>query len=338
VALGTRLGIQQTGFNWQQWGPPSGKGAVIQVDIDEAELTKGHPRVDSAHLADANSVLHGLASRNVDPASEHSLDDAGTTAVAQDLTAWWRHIGYVRNAVPLQDPENKTADGFLSPYALVDQLSDALVEDDILIPASSGSGQFVPMETFRLRRGQRVVTNKGLASMGYGLPAALGAAAAVKGRRVVLVEGDGSFSQSIQELGTLALHAWPVKVFLLDNDGYASIRTTQRNYFDGAYLGCDSSTGLGFPNWKLLADAFGIPSISVGPQGLHEAGVLDLLNAPGPAIFVIRVDPDQTYFPKVNSRIAPDGSMQSNPIHFMSPPLPETVADSVFTYLPEELK
>jgi acetolactate synthase-1/2/3 large subunit len=338
VALGTRLGIQQTGFNWQQWGPPESHGVVIHVDIDEGELRKGHPRVDASYLADANAVLRGLASLPNERSVGRQIDDSEGGSAADDISAWWRHIENVRKDIPLLDPENVTRDGFISPYALVDQLSDLLAPNDILIPASSGSGQFVPMETFRLQRGQRVVTNKGLASMGYGLPGAIGAAAAGEGQRIILVEGDGSFSQSIQELGTLALHDWPVKIFLLDNDGYASIRTTQRNYFDGAYLGCDSRTGLGLPDWRALAGAFGIPSIAVGPQGLEEADVLELLNAPGPAIFVVRIDPEQTYFPKVNSRIAADGSMQSSPIHFMSPQLPASVADVVFSFLPQELQ
>lgn len=314
VALGTRLGIQQTGFNWQEWGPGQGEGVVIQVEVDEAELAKGHPRVDVPLLADANSVVAGIAEFPY-----------------RELQPWWSFINSVRAEVPLIDPENSQGDAFLSPYALVNELSEVLSPTDIFIPASSGSGQFVPMETFQMKTGQRVATNKGLASMGYGLAAAMGAAA-VGADRVVLIEGDGSFSQSIQELGTVALHNWPIKIFLLDNDGYASIRTTQRNYFGGAYLGCDAATGLGFPDWHLLAQAFGIPSTSVGPEGLGIDEVRSLLDAPGPAIFVVSVDPEQTYFPKVTSRVTEDGSMASNPLHRMSPPLPDDVADRVFRF------
>ena len=314
VALGTRLGIQQTGFNWQEWGPSQGEGTIIQVEVDKGELEKGHPRVDVPLLADANGVLARLAQSK-----------------PRDLPEWWEFINSVRGQVPIIDPQNMTGEDFLSPYELVAQLSKELRSDDVLIPASSGSGQFVPMETFEMRSGQRVATNKGLASMGYGLAAAMGAAAA-GARRVVLVEGDGSFSQSIQELGTVALQGWPIKIFLLDNDGYASIRTTQRNYFDGAYLGCDSATGLGFPDWHLLAQSFGIPSVRVGPKGLAAGGVRDLLDAPGPAMFVVAVDPEQTYFPKVTSRVTEDGSMASNPIHLMSPPLPDEVFERVFRF------
>lgn len=315
VVLGSRLGIQQTGFNWQEWGP----GRVIQVDVDQAELDKGHPRVDVKLRADANGVLRGLVST--------------ATAAHQD-PQWPEFCREVRSLVPLLDPENSHSDAFISPFELVDQLSDAMSEGEILIPASSGSGQFVPMEVFRAKPGQRVITNKGLASMGYGLAAAIGAALAAPGVRTVLVEGDGSFSQNIQELGTVAVNQPNLKIFLLDNDGYASIRTTQRNYFGGAYLGCDSSTGLGFPRWGALAEAFDIPWVTVGPAGLADPRVRDLFDAPGPAVFVVSVDPEQTYYPKVTSRMTEEGSMQSNPIHFMSPELPDSIAEQVFRFGP----
>ncbi len=315
VALGTRLGIQQTGFNWQEWGPRVGEGLIIQVEIDPAELQKGHPRIDLPLEANANAVLVELV-RN------------GSFG---DFKPWWDHISKVRSLVPLRDPENSNRDGFISPYDLIDHLSDLMKVDDILVPASSGSGQFVPMEIFRAKSGQRVITNKGLASMGYGLAAAVGAALATN-RRVVLVEGDGSFSQSIQELGTLAILNLPVKIFLLDNDGYASIRTTQRNYFNGAYIGCDSSTGLGFPDWALLAKSFGIPSVSLNNAEMSDQEAIDLFNSPGPGVFLVKVDPDQTYFPKVTSQVAPDGSMKSNPIHLMSPPLAADLLNEVFLF------
>ena len=316
VALGTRLGIQQTGFNWDEWGPVANGGRVVQIDVDADELAKGHPKVDVPLHADANRVLELIAAGTVD------VDPA-----------WMAFCSEVRALVPLLDPENSDAVGYLTPYALVDQLSDVLGPDDLMIPASSGSGNFVPMEVFRMKTGQRVLTNKGLASMGYGLAAAMGAALAAPGRRTVLVEGDGSFSQNISELGTVALHNLPLKIFLLDNDGYASIRTTQRNYFGGAYLGCDSATGLGFPHWGKLAEAFDIPWIDVDEQGLDDPSVRAMLDAPGPAVFVVKVDPEQTYFPKVTSRVAEDGSMVSNPIHFMTPPLPAALSARVFRYI-----
>jgi acetolactate synthase-1/2/3 large subunit len=311
VALGTRLGLQQTGFQWQDWTA----GHVIQIDVDANELAKGHPRVDEVFRADANTVLRNIAQ-----------------AQPVHVEEWIDFCREVQEALPSSDPANSSRTGYYSPFALVEELSEMLTPDDVIIPASSGSGQFVPMEVFRSKGGQRIITNKGLAAMGYGLAAATGAALAAPERRTILIEGDGSFSQNIQELGTIAVQRLNVKVFLLDNDGYASIRTTQRNYFDGQYLGCDASTGLGFPDWKKLAEAFGIPWVEIQDQGLGSESVLSLLNSPGPAMFIVKVDPDQTYFPKVTSRISEDGSMISNPIHHMSPELPPELASRVFRY------
>jgi acetolactate synthase-1/2/3 large subunit len=314
VALGTRLGMQQTGFNWGEWGP----GRVVQVDVDEAELAKGHPRVDVPLQADANRVLELLAA-----------------APRVDVSPWVCFCREVRTTLPIIDPANSRNPAYLSPFDLLDQLSEHLADEDVMIPASSGSGQFVPMQTFRNRPGQRVITNKGLASMGYGLAAAIGACLVDPRRRTVLVEGDGSFAQNMQELGTMAVQQLNVKVFLLDNDGYASIRTTQRNYFGGQYLGCDKATGLWLPSWSGLAVAYGIPWIEVGPVGLAEPAVAALLDAVGPALFIVKVDPEQTYLPKVTSRVAEDGSMVSSAIHHMSPDLPAEVASTVFRYSPD---
>ena len=309
LVLGSRLGLQQTGFNWREWTA----GEVIQVDVDDSELAKGHPEVAMGVHADANTILELIAGEKYEPDPQ-----------------WIEHITTVRDLVPILDPANEHGSEYLSPYVLVDQLSDVMGADDVLIPASSGSGQFVPMETFRLTQGQRVVTNKGLASMGYGLAGAIGAALAAPGSRVVLVEGDGSFSQNLQELGTVALQNLNIKIFLLANDGYASIRTTQRNYFGGAYVGCDSASGLGLPDWQALAGSFGVPVVRVGSQGLAAPEVQAALGSEGPTMFIVDVDPEQTYFPKVTSRVREDGGMESNPIHRMSPELPEDVATVVF--------
>lgn len=309
LVLGSRLGMQQTGFNWQEWT----SAEVIQVDVDAAELAKGHPRVELGVHADANTVVSLIAAQQYEPDP-----------------SWIEHIELVRKLVPILDPANVNDSQYISPYVFVDQLSDLMSASDVLIPSSSGSGQFVPMETFRLKQGQRVVTNKGLASMGYGLAGAIGAALAAPTSRVVLVEGDGSFSQNLQELGTVALQQLNIKIFLLANDGYASIRTTQRNYFGGAYVGCDAASGLGLPDWAALAGAFRLPVVQVGPTGLATAEVREALTSTGPVVFVVHIDPEQTYFPKVTSRVREDGGMESNPIHRMSPDLPEHIASQVF--------
>lgn len=313
VAFGTRLGLQQTGFNWRQFVPG---GKVIQVDIDEAELGKGHPRVDWPIRADANDLLERLVKRDLG-----SHDD------------WLAYARNVKQCVPLLEA-NTTGQDFVSPYRFAELLSGLCSDDDIVIPCSSGGAFTVMMQAFNQRRGQLMVTNKGLAAMGYGLSGAIGACLAFPERRVILVEGDGGFAQNLQELGTAAVHKLNLKICIFDDGGYASIRMTQKNYFGGRYVGCDRATGLGLPDWETLFQAYRIPVMRVRPGFESDESLARHFAAAGPAGFIVTIDPEQTYFPKITSRVTQTGSMESNPLHLMSPPLSEELARVVGKYLP----
>ena len=316
IALGTRLSLQQTGFNWQEFVPV---GHVIQVDLDNAELEKGHPKIELGICADANDFLERLLDGNL---GSHFN--------------WLRYAWEVKAKVPLIEDINHTKSAFISPYIFCDHLSDCSDKSDVVIPSSSGGAFTVMMQTFRQRHGQMVVTNKGLASMGYGLSGAIGAAIANPDRRVILVEGDGGFCQNIQELGTVSINKLNLKIFIFDDSGYASIRMTQKSYFEGRYVGCDISTGLGMPQWHKLFPAWDIPSKRIGPKFLEDAEFKKLFDSNGPAAFIVSIDPEQTYFPKITSRITIEGSMESNPLHKMTPELERTTLDQVGIFLPEE--
>jgi acetolactate synthase-1/2/3 large subunit len=313
IALGTRLGLQQTGFNWRQFAPLA---TVVQIDIDEAELTKGHPRIDLALAVDANAVLETIV-----------------RTAPRDFSEWVSFCREVRSLLPVEDPENVTGPGYLDPFHFLVELSDLCDETDVVIPCSSGGAFTVAMQAFEQKAGQLVVTDKGLASMGYGLAGAIGAALAT-GRRTVLLEGDGGFTQNLQELATAGWNRLPLKMFLFSNEGYASIRMTQRNYFEGGYLGCDTKTGLGFPSWPKLFGAYGIPLVELGRSWRADDDFRSLFASEGPAGFVVPIDPEQTYFPKISSRVTASGGMESNPLHLMSPDLPPAIAEAVFRYLP----
>lgn len=313
LALGTRLGLQQTGFNWQEFAPV---GRVVQVDIDRNELEKGHPTVDLPIEADAADVLDLL------------LDQPHP-----DRSDWLTFCAEVRDAVAAFDT-NKTGPSYLDPFAFVRRLAAVSTPDDIVVPCSSGGAFTVMMQAFAQKQGQRIITNKGLASMGYGLSGALGAALAAPDRRVILVEGDGGFAQNLQELGTVSVIRPNLKIFIFDDNGYASIRMTQRNYFGGSYMGCDTSTGLGLPDWEQLFAAYRIPIRRLTGTWDQDSATRAAFDEPGPAAFLVPVDPEQTYFPKISSRVAPGGSMVSNPLHAMSPDLPAALAERVFRYLP----
>jgi len=313
VALGTRLGLQQTGFNWQAFAP---RGRVVHVDIDAAELHKGHPDVDVAVHADADAVLRAML--------QHAYPG----------TPEWLAFGRrTRDLLPLDEEVNETSSGFVRPYGFMLELSERCRADDVIVPCSSGGAFTVTMQAFTQQEGQIVITDKGLASMGYGLSGAIGAALAHPGRRTVHIEGDGGFAQNLQELATVRVNDLNVKTFIFANEGYASIRMTQRNYFGGEYLGCDTGSGLGFPDWPELFAAFGIPALALDGGWASNERFTELWDAEGPAAFIVPIDPEQSYLPKIASRVAAGGGMESNPLHEMSPDLPPDVAEQVTPYL-----
>jgi acetolactate synthase-1/2/3 large subunit len=212
-------------------------------------------------------------------------------------------------------------EGYANPFEFVLELSKFCETNDMIIPCSSGGAFTVMMQAFQQKEGQVMITDKGLASMGYGLAGAIGAAIGHPGQRTVLVEGDGGFSQNLQELATIDVQKLNIKIFVFSNEGYASIRMTQRNYFDGSYLGCDVNTGLGFPDWSLLAQAYGLKSMSVTTDDLATDEFKMAWESDDPYFFVVRIHPEQTYFPKISSQITATGGMVSAPLHKMSPDL-----------------
>ena len=313
IALGTRLGLQQTGFNWQEFAPLA---ELVQVEIDETELTKGHPKVDLAIQADANTLLQGLVNQDL---GNHQQ--------------WLEFAQQVKNSIPVSEPVNVTKEGYFNPYEFVIWLSKQCVSTDVIIPCSSGGAFTVMLQAFSQQSGQTIVTNKGLASMGYGLSGAIGACLANPERRVILVEGDGGFCQNLQELATVRSNNLNLKIFIFSNEGYASIRMTQRNYFDGAYLGCDTQTGLGFPNWGKLMAAYEIDVVELEPLNPDAEAFSQAWNSDQPTCFVVNLDPEQSYLPKISSYVTPEGSMRSNPLHRMSPDLENDLEQKVMPYL-----
>ncbi|MBY0428810.1 MAG: thiamine pyrophosphate-binding protein, partial [Alphaproteobacteria bacterium] len=313
VALGTRLGMQQTGFNWQEFAPLA---KVIQVECDKAELEKGHPVVHMPICGDANDVLNYLGSADLGQHHE-----------------WLDYCRMIKKEIPMVEEGNTTGEGFISPYHFVQKISALCEANDVIIPCSSGSAFTSMMQVFELKQGQLMVTNKGLASMGYGLSGAIGAAIAANGQRTILVEGDGGFSQNIQEIGTAAANKLNLKIFIYDDNGYASIRMTQSNYFGGRYVGCDGATGLGLPHWAKLFSAWDVPTMNLKPGFENDAAFKKAFADKGPAAFIVPVDPKQTYFPKITSKVTETGGMVSNPLHRMSPDLDAALYAKVAKYL-----
>lgn len=319
VAVGTRLGLQQTGFAWEEFAPLA---KIFQVDIDKAELEKGHPKIEAGLQADAGYFLSCF------------LDSFNNGE--KRYSKWMAFGKSVLDAFPLNDRQNVTAEGFISPYLFVQELSSKLTTKDVLIPCSSGGAFTVTMQAFVPKFGQVIVTNKGLASMGYGLSGAIGAAES-SNSRTILIEGDGGFAQNLQELGTLAAQKLNVKVFIFSNSGYASIRMTQKNYFEGAYLGCDVETGLGLPDWSFISKAYGLRFTRLEEESKIGYILDEVLSRDEPEVIEVKIDPDQTYYPKIASRILPSGAMASNPLHLMTPDLSSEQIERFLPYLKDRI-
>ena len=309
ISVGTRLGLQQTGFNWREF---ASEAKVVQIEIDEGELNKERPHKELSILWDANLALHEVLT---------ILSPFGDSK----WLSWMSFCREVKDMLPLSEKSNSNFEGFWNPYDFFALISANLKNGDRLIPSSSGSSFTVGYQASKTRLGVRMLSSKSLASMGNGLGTAIGAALTTDGT-TVLVEGDGGFAQNLQDLGTLRNLGKSVKVFLWDNGGYGSIRTTQKSYFNGHYVGCDANTGLVLPNWEHIAAAFNLPISHLN----KEDDIAEILERSGVEIFIVKIHPDQTFFPKITSRVLSDGSMESNPLHLMSPELDSETFDKVW--------
>lgn len=316
-AVGTRLGLQQTGFAWEHFAPLA---RIAHVDIDDAELRKGHPRVDWRIQCDANEAVSTLLNQ---------------LRPSRSWSAWRDFVSMVRQELPVVEASNFTDHSGLVPQKFVAELARLASPSDVLIPCSSGGAETVAMQVFANQDGQIVVSDSALASMGYGLAGAIGASLAHPQRRVILTEGDGGFAQNLQELGTVKVNDLNLKMFIMSNKGYASIRMTQSNYFKGAYVGCDTSTGLGVPNLERLAAVWDIPFVRLSESWSQDAVFGEVFDRAGPVLFEVPVPQEQPYWPKIGSWVGPNGSMTSAPLHLMSPDLDDATARKVMPYLAE---
>jgi len=317
VALGTRLGMQQTGFNWEEFAPLA---HLIQVEIDQSELDKGHPDVDEPCCGDANEVLRQLLLEHRIALQPHQRD-------------WLDHCRLVKTSLPLSEDCNSRNPNYINPYDFWKQLSEQLDGNSALVPCSSGSSFTSSYQAVTLPAGTQMLSNKSQAAMGYGLSGAIGVALANPERRVFLVEGDGGFLQNIQELAVARKNLNNLGIYLWVNNGYASIRMTQKSYFQGAWLGCDTESGLSFPDWPALFASFDIPVLAMGPEGFSNETIQRFIREHGLYAVLVPIDPAQTFFPKISSSITPSGGMKSNPLHYIGPELPQELYERMAPHL-----
>ena len=303
LAIGSRLGIRQVGFNWQAFARCAFK---IQVDVDPAELNKPTVKPNLPVCCDARLFLEEL---------DRQIDAAGSDPNRHSVWLTWCKERVAR--YPVVQPYQRSVQGrHINPYHFVDQLFRRLAVDDVVV-CGNGSANVVTYQVATIRKGQLLFSNTGDASMGYDLPAALGAAVGREGKRVICLAGDGSIQLNIQELQTVYHHHLPVKIFVLNNDGYLSIRLSQGSFFK-RFVGESPRSGVSFPDMLKLAQAYGLPALRIeGKQ--FEAMVDQALSSPGPFLCEVMLDPNQPFEPKVSSRQLPDGRMVSAPMEDLYP-------------------
>jgi acetolactate synthase-1/2/3 large subunit len=309
IALGTRLGIMQVGYNWEAFAP---KARIVQVEIDAAETTKGFPKVDSVFLGDCNLVAEQIPSM-IDPKVKNMFSE------------WKKFVKIVRSDLNYPEKANKAGLNYVESSSFIFDLMKITSGNEVIIPCSSGAAAYESaMRVISNKGEQLMVTSHALASMGYGLSGAIGAALAYPEKKTIMFEGDGGFAQNLQELGTAVINGLNLKIFIMDNSGYQSIRGNQKNSFAGHYVGCDKTTGLGLPDWEKISIAFGAKTYVVTSITAFSEAFLTLFNNPGLVTFIVKIDPEQTYWPRLMSSINADGDVISNPLHQMYPPLNES--------------
>ena len=306
LAVGARLDFAITGYAPHNLAREAHKAAV---DIDAAELAKLHPHLQQPICADAKAFLRELLRQK-------------DSIRMRDHSAWDARCADWKTRYPVVTDEHRNPDSRVSIFHLAEVIGSESSPDDLLVSGSSGSGIEIFLLACPTRNGQRIYHTAGLGAMGYGLPMALAVSIGGGRKRTILVDGDGGFQFNIQELETASRLKLPVKFFVLNNDGYASIRASQTGYFGKPSIGCDSRTGLTVPDLGKIAAAYNIPCIVIENQKhLHE-DVRRALEMAGPVMVDVRVIPDEVRAPRLQSYQRPDGSFVSKPLEDLFPFLP----------------
>jgi acetolactate synthase-1/2/3 large subunit len=302
LVLGSRLNIRQVSYNWENFARAAYR---IVVDVDAEEMRKPTCRVDLPVHADLREFVPRLdaLARSTSPAR---------------VDGWVRRCREWRQRYPVVLPEYWKTEDAVNPYCFMDRLFRQLDEGEV-IATGDGTACVTAFQAASIRRNQRLFHNSGCASMGYDLPAAIGCAHARPGRRVICLAGDGSIMMNLQELQTIVGTGLPIKIFVLNNQGYHSIRQTQQNFFPDNVMGCGLESGLSFPDFERLATAFGLPYVRCRRHADLDAVIARTVAGTGPALCEVMLDLAQGFAPRASSRRLADGRIVTAPMEDMAP-------------------
>jgi acetolactate synthase-1/2/3 large subunit len=301
LVIGSRLDMAMTAYAHDRLARGARK---VMVDIDAAEIRKMKTPIHLPIVADAGVFLAELK-------SQVAAVQPGRWSGWRDRCRGWK------DRYPIVLPEHRALPGQLSMYHLSEALSEEMAPTDIIAPGSSGFAIEIFLLCLKIKTGQRCFHNRGTGSMGFGLPAAIGAAVAGE-RRTICVDGDGGFQMNIQELATVERLGLPIKFFVVNNHGYASIRASQTGYFH-RLTGADATSGMTLPPLEGVARAYGLPFFRIAEKTELNSQIRRVLEAHGPTLCEVVTAPDEERIPRASSYIKPDGSMGSKPLEDLYP-------------------
>lgn len=309
LVLGCRLNIRQISYNFKSFARAA---RIAMVDIDAAELKKPTLKIDHPIHADLRDFFTTCA--QIHSGTPKMPETKAQSNYLNQCKKWLEKY-------PVVLPEYRQNLHKTNPYVFVEQLFKQLPSDAIVVTANA-TACVATFQAANLKKGQRLYSNSGCATMGFDLPAAIGASMAANKAPVICVAGDGSIQMNIQELQTIFTHKLPIKIFLLNNLGYQSIKLTQQNFFSDNIVGCGEDSGVGFPDFELIARAYGLKYLSAKNQEETAHVIQVAIKESGPLICEIAIDEAQAFAPKLSSRRLPDGRMVSSPLEDMAPFLP----------------
>lgn len=318
LVVGCRMNIRQISYNYKAWAANAYK---IAIEIDEAELNKPTIDIDMKVHADLKDVL----------------DDINATAYEKNPI----HEAWVKWGRDIDAKYPACAEGYdeitnpMNPYVFIDRMTKVLDDNDKII-CGNGSACVVTFQGAHIKSGTRLFTNSGCAAMGYGFPAAVGCAVAEEGNRVICIDGDGSFMMNLQEMQTVMYNKMNLKTFIINNNGYHSIRQTQTNLFNPPMVGVCDGNGLSFPDFEKIAYAFGMRYVKISDSSEIEAKTAEALSGNDPVLCEVIVTDKQNFAPKLSSKVLPDGKIVSPSIEDMFPFLDREEFDAIKASVPNK--
>jgi acetolactate synthase-1/2/3 large subunit len=300
IVLGCRLNIRQIGYNWKSFARAAFK---IAVDIDPVEMQKPTVKIDLPIQGDLADFLQQLSKQ---------------TQTTGDKSTWLDWCVTRRHKYPVVEAAYWERKDAINPYCFVSTLSDELPPNQIIVTGDA-TACITTFQALKIKPNQRLYSNSGCASMGYDLPAALGACFAAGRQSIICLAGDGSIQMNIQELATIRHYQLPIKIFLLNNNGYHSIRQTQNNYFGKPLVGVGPDSGLFFPDAEKIAAAYDMSFYRANTHADMQAAVQATLKHDKPVICEVMLTTEQPFAPKLSSKRLADGRMVSKPLEDLAP-------------------